>query len=72
MSQKHVLPGSNPGWGTRFFYRSGIATGSSGTFFYNSGCGKKQAGMAQREERDVASVEKRVRGLLPAPIVSVV
>jgi hypothetical protein len=36
-SQKRAGPGSNPGWGTRF----------AGSFFYNSGCGKTRAGMAQ-------------------------
>src|SRR2546428_7064334 len=73
MSQKHEVPGSNPGWGTSFFAgaetlpcRSGDATGTSGSFFYNSGCGKFKAGIAQREERDVASVEARGRGSLAA------
>jgi hypothetical protein len=37
--------------------RSGNATGTSGSFFYNLGCGKYRAGIAQQEERDVASVE---------------
>src|SRR2546425_6331775 len=79
MSQKHEVPGSNPGWGTSFFAgaetlpcRSGNATGTSGPFFYNLGCGKCRAGIAQQEERDVASVETRVRGSPAAPWVSVV
>src|SRR5882672_7496598 len=68
------IPGGVPGFAEALAlpHRSGIASGPSGSFFYNSGCGNTRAGMAQREERDAASVEKRVRGLLPAPIVSVV
>src|SRR5712692_1892328 len=36
---------------------SGNVTGTSGSFFYNLGCGKYRADIAQREERDVADVE---------------
>lgn len=50
--------------------RSGMATGTSGLFFYNLGCGQYRAGIAQPEERDVASVETRVRFSLPAPMSS--
>src|SRR5881396_589211 len=63
MSQKHEVPGSNPGWGTRFLTEAKVlpplrqCDRNKRTFFYNLRCGKHRAGIAQREERDVASVE---------------
>ena len=76
MSQKHDLPGSNPGWGTRFRREQNASVPLRHSdrmkrmFFYNLGCGQYRAGIAQPEERDVASVEARVRFSLPAPMGS--
>ena len=67
----HVSETCSSGFESRVGYqicRAGIATGATRTFFENSGCGKTRAGMAQREERGVASAEAWVRGPLSAPM----
>src|SRR6266705_2988413 len=56
----------------RFRAAPAMRPDQAGSFFYNLGCGTYRAGIAQREERDVASVEARVRVSLAAPFVSVV
>ena len=45
--------------------RSGIASGTSGSFFYNSGCGNTRAGIAQRKSATlpVSRCEFESRGL---------
>ena len=73
MSQKHDFPGSNPGWGTRFrrkrraFVPLRHSDRKKRIVLLQLGMWPVPGRHSSTAERDVASVEMRVRFSLPAP-----
>lgn len=73
MSQKHDLPGSNPGWGTRFRRKQNASVPlrhgdrMKRIVLLQLGMWPVPGRHSSTGERDVASVEVRVRFSLPAP-----
>ncbi len=73
MFQKHGSPGSNPGWGTRFRREQSASVPlrhsdrMKRNVLLQLGMWPIPGGHGSTVERDVASVEMRVRSSLPAP-----